>query len=509
MRHHARVTDGDVLRRDRGAATPDRAGPAPLRPRSGGRVGGFAGLSVERLGGPLGTHAGPVAGWWGLDRVLVAVVGLAFALTVAVREPCLAAQYPRTPAPGAVIYTRLCYSDVPLLFRDRGLAQGLVPYLDHQQGNQRLEYPVGTGLVMQATAWVTRLLFGTGGSPGAASIRYYAVNIVLFLVLALVTVLVVARLAGPGRGRDALLVAAAPSMVLATTINWDLVSVCLTVLALLAWARARPWLAGALLGLGAAAKLWPVFLLGPLFLLALRGRRLGPWVQAAVFAALAWLAVNLPFILTVPDQWRYFWDFNQTMRAAPDLGSPWLALSLIGRPLTTSTDPVLALAFYNHLTEVCFAVLCAGIAVLALTSRVRPRVAQLCFLTIVAFTLTGTVYSPQYVLWLLPLAVLARPRWRDILIWQAAEAFYWLAVWWYLGGSLSSGLADQVPWVYVLAIVVRLSGELYLAALVVRDILSPRHDPVRADAVAAARAEPGDPAPAARAPADPTPPIAP
>ena len=68
-------------------------------------------------------------------------------------------------------------------------------------------------------------------------------------------------------------------------------------------------------------------------------------------------------------------------------------------------------------------------ALLALLAPRRPRLPQLLFLVVVAFLLVNKVYSPQYVLWLLPLAALARPRWRDLLIWQACEIFYFFAIW--------------------------------------------------------------------------------
>ena len=69
-----------------------------------------------------------------------------------------------------------------------------------------------------------------------------------------------------------------------------------------------------------------------------------------------------------------------------------------------------------------------------LTTRRRPRLAQIAFLVIAAFALSGKVYSPQYVLWLVPLAAMARPRWQDFLIWQAGEVVYFAAIWWHLAG---------------------------------------------------------------------------
>ena len=88
----------------------------------------------------------------------------------------------------------------------------------------------------------------------------------------------------------------------------------------------------------------------------------------------------------------------------------------------------------NLLAGGLFAVACAGIAVLALAAERRPRLPQLVFLVVAAFLLTNKVYSPQYVLWLLPLAVLARPRWRDFLIWQAAEVVHYVGIWMLLAG---------------------------------------------------------------------------
>ncbi len=120
----------------------------------------------------------------------------------------------------------------------------------------------------------------------------------------------------------------------------------------------------------------------------------------------------------------------------------------------------------------------------------RPRYAQVAFLVVAAFCLTNKVYSPQYVLWLIPLAALARPRWRDFLIWQTGEIVYFVAIWYFLQqyGTSDKGLPEG--W-YVVAIVVHLVLTAYLAGMVVRDIVRPDRDPVRSDGVPEHRDDPG------------------
>ncbi len=84
-------------------------------------------------------------------------------------------------------------------------------------------------------------------------------------------------------------------------------------------------------------------------------------------------------------------------------------------------------------------------------------------------------------LWLLPLAALARPRWRDLLVWQAGEMVYFGAIWLHLSGDLAPAATDATPVPYILAILVRVAAQLWLVGLVLRDVWRPWHDPVRAD----------------------------
>ena len=125
----------------------------------------------------------------------------------------------------------------------------------------------------------------------------------------LATVWATARLAGR-RIWDAALVAASPLLIFQIFTNFDALATALAIGGLLAWARRRPVLAGALIGLGVAAKLYPLLLLGPMLVLGIRTGRLREVARTAAATAATWLVVNLPVLVLFPRGWSEFFRLN-------------------------------------------------------------------------------------------------------------------------------------------------------------------------------------------------------
>jgi uncharacterized membrane protein len=429
---------------------------APTRDDDVVRVGS------EVIGGPLGRHASSDPHrWWTPMRVMLVMVFVVSGLGIVSKEHCRADGW---TAPGQ--YTHGCYSDIPPLYFARGLADGDVPYIG-QAPDKQVEYPVLTGLAM----WVTAKFVPSGDDATKRGRWYFDINA---LALALCAGVAVAATVLTNRRRpwDAALFAAAPMLALTATINWDLYAVALLSLAMLAWSRERSLAAGVLIGLGAAAKLYPLFILGPLLVLCWRAGRMRAFYVALAGAVVAWLALNLPVMLADFGGWAHFYVLSRERGAG--FSSIWFVLSQQGHGVPE--------AHLNIVAGGLFVLACAAIAALALRAPRRPRLVQVTLLVVAAFLLTNKVYSPQYVLWLIPLAALARPRWRDLLIWQAGEAIHFVGIWMliagYPPGDAARSLGNDGYDVTVLA---HIAGTLWLVAMVVRDILRPELDPVRLD----------------------------
>jgi hypothetical protein len=141
------------------------------------------------------------------------------------------------------------------------------------------------------------------------------------------------------------------------------------------------------------------------------------------------------------------------------------------------------LSTLNAVSLLLFGIACVLIVVLALAAPRRPRVPQLYLLVVVAFLLFNKVWSPQYVIWLVPLVVLARPRLPAYVLWQLAEIAYFYGIWAYLitiidGPGTPGGIG---PGLYFATVLARFGTVALLAGLVVRDILNPQADVVRRD----------------------------
>lgn len=410
--------------------------------------------AARALGGELGRRV-ERAGVWFNPQPWVLLAGTVSYLVLMLRQiPCQL---------GGSVYRSMCYSDIGPLFYARGLSEGKVPFISAD-----VEYPVLTGALMDLSRRITLALGGQTGPdlPNSAiahaAALFVGVNAVLLFGFFLLVLWAHLRMSRPW---DAMMIAIAPAVMTTGLINWDFMVLAFTALGLLAWARKKPVWAGVWLGLGIAAKLYPLLLFVILAVLCFRSARLKSFWLAAAGAAGSWLAVNLPIYLISPSGWLYFWTFNVDRGA--DLGSIWYVLSLAGSPVTDVSSAQTVLMVIGT----------ALICLLLLLAPRRPRLAHGLLLLMVWFLVINKVYSPQYVLWLLPLVVLARPRWRDWLIWSVAELVYFGAIWAHLDGSLASGSGGQG--LYMASVLVRIAAQLWLAGMVIRDLYQPEFDPVR------------------------------
>ncbi len=447
-------------------ATGDRTRPTREDP--------VAAASSPIVGGPLGDRIARFAPPWSVLRVLIVLATAGYVVGYVLDYSCVDGLWASPDR-----YEQLCYSDIPALFGYRGFAEGFIPYLQTPPGGQPLEYPVLTGVFMWIASLVASPIAGViGAEPIVAFFDVNVIGLLAFLLIAVVATALTVR----HRPWDAAMVALAPTVILGATINWDLIPIALAALAMLAWARSKPGWAGIALGLAIAAKFYPVLLLGAFAILALRSGRWRPALVLLGSTVATWLVVNAPFAIANREGWWYFYSFNS--ERGVDFGSIWYAASVLGLPAV----PADAL---NVVAAATFLALFVAIAVLCLGLRRRPRLAQVAFLVIAAFVLSGKVYSPQYVLWLVPLAAMARPRWRDFLIWQIGEVIYFAAIWWHLAGYDVEDAKALGTELYAIATFIHVAATVYFAVMVIRDMLKPEHDPVRSDGIDADADDPG------------------
>jgi hypothetical protein len=375
-------------------------------------------------------------------RILVVLAILAALLSVAKFSHCANTGW-ATPDQ----YVHACYSDLPALFEARGLSTNEWPFASDDNS---VEYPVVTAMVMYATSFAAN-------SP----VSYFNINIFFLILLFIATVLVVRKI----RPEFAYLVPVAPAMIASLFINWDLWAIASMMIAIYWFDRKQYLASSVLLGISISTKFLPIFLLIPIVFIFWRDAKMKEAIKYLAITFGIWLAINLPFALTTPTGWWRFYKLN--LDRGPDWGSFWLALQQLGINLTN----------LNYLSVLLLLIALTTIAILLFELKYTPSLASVAFFVIASVMLASKVYSPQYVLWLAPLAVIALTNSKDLhafWLWQTTEIIYHIAIWQHLA-QVTDAKFGLGPTPFAILTLLRIAGTIYLMAVLARRALQARN----------------------------------
>ena len=335
-------------------------------------------------------------------------------------------------------YIHACYSDLPALFGERGLITNTWPY---SSATNAVEYPPVTGVVMWATSFIVSDLVSDNGDKYR---NYFDVNALLIALLFIASVIFLKKL----KPQLWYLLPVAPAVVASLYINWDIWAVVSALAAIYYFDVGKYNKSAIALGLSIATKFFPIVLLLPIALILFRKSKVKELIRYLVITSATWLLINLPFIITTPVGWFRFFKLNS--ERAADWGSIWHALEIFG----------LKIGPLNLISIIAFAILALAFTLFVYGIPEVPTLASIAFFIVAIFAITSKVYSPQYVLWLTPLAILAMVDKKDRLdfwIWQFAELIYHFAIWQYLAEV--SGAEFAIPaGAYAVAIMLRIAA---------------------------------------------------
>jgi uncharacterized membrane protein len=342
-------------------------------------------------------------------------------------------------------YVHACYTDIPALFAERGLNTNTFPYLSPTNS---VEYPPIIGLGNWLISFIT---------PSENAFRaFFDINALIIVILFLISAVIVRKMSPTYQ----YLFPLAPAVIASLFINWDMWAVVSTLLAIYYFDKKRYETSGIWLGISIATKFFPIVLLLPIAIIFYRNSQLHIFYRYLFTTTIIWSAINIPLALTHFDGWWRFFRLN--IERGADFGSIWYALSLLDINISKLDliYPLLSIALF------------VGLATYLLKLPRNPNLAAIALFALVIFTTAGKVYSPQYILWLTPLAVIALQNSRQLItfwFWQATEITYHLAIWQYL--ALFSDAQFGLPaGGYALATLLRVIGVCTFTYILMRDL---------------------------------------
>ncbi len=246
--------------------------------------------------------------------------------------------------------------------------------------------------------------------------------------------------------------------------RFDLVPSLLTLLAVILAERKRWTWAFVLLALAFLLKFYPVtllipFLLGQQIELRTKWNTWSRWKPLAAFIGVCVLVMGISFLLSVEGTISPLSYFETRPIQAKSLGSSllWLATLVTHHPLSfeftyhsLNVKPVHILTTLVTYGEDFLAL--AGLAFIAwLQWQRRIDLAMATLLTLLVVMVTGKVFSPQYLIWVIPLAAyVGGTNWRWIASWVAICTLTTLIYpyTYYAPGHTGIIQVPLVPWFY-------------------------------------------------------------
>jgi len=342
-------------------------------------------------------------------------------------------------------YVHACYTDIPALFSERGLNTNTFPYASQTNS---IEYPPVIGI----GNWLISFLIPTDNSYKT----FFDINAVIIVLLFLITAFVVRKV----KPEYPCLFPAAPAVIGSLFINWDIWAVVTALLAIYYFDQKKYEQSAIALGVSIATKFFPVVLLLPITIIFYRRQQIKQLAKYLFTCSLFWSAINLPIALVYFDGWWRFFKLN--LERGEDFGSIWYALSLLD----------ISIPKVNLIYIIISVTLFALFAKYLWQLNQTPTLAQVALFVVVIFTTFSKVYSPQYILWLTPLAVIALQNSRQLItfwFWQTTEIIYHLAIWQYL--ALYAGAEFGLPaGGYALATLLRVAGVGIFTYQLLRDL---------------------------------------
>lgn len=395
-------------------------------------------LASAILGGPVGRYAAiGRRGWYPAAAVLSSLSSVFIALSVLQRNHCISKGW---ATPGSLWH--YCYSDLPVAVAGPA---GSHPW-DSVGGSAA---PPLTSIV----TWLVRILV-PDGSQLRLQQGMFAIGaaVIAACIAAAVCFLASAMPRGPWAAAH---VALSPVLFTAALTSFDALAAMLAAGSLWAFSRRRPAWAGAFAAAAGLARPQLFVLLVALLLIDSK-RTDRQELKQDVLGALGVCAVVLvPMFLLADDPLR---PLTNWAAQGANYGSAWFLFGLAG--VRFSSDMLTMLGLLGWLLA-----LVLGYVLVRFEEVEEPAAVALAMLLMVLFF--GRALPLQAALWVLPLVAACVAKWRDHLIWAAAEFAYFLVLWPFVARASNEAKALPDGWFAAISIL-RLAGWLYLVFALLR-----------------------------------------